>query len=93
MAATSVDAITRTLRETVDIMRGVVERLLERGEHVDDVVERAERMEGVSFEFYYAALPRWRRALDQYTPPAWWCGGWWGRVCCARCTRMRGRRA
>jgi len=68
-------------------MHRIVERLAARGDALEITAERAAQMEDVSHEFYFATLPGWRRTLHAYTPPAWWCGGWWGRLCCRRCTR------
>jgi hypothetical protein len=83
----SLPLITQTLADTVGIMRNILARIADRGEALVASEERAAQMEDLSHDFYFATLPAWRQTLLRYTPPGWWCCGWWGRLCCRACRR------
>lgn len=76
------------VRETVVKMHNVMEKVGDRGKHINVVEEQVDDLLDTSEDFYYAAMPGWKRYALSWVPPLWWVPMWLQR-CCKRRRRIK----
>jgi hypothetical protein len=79
-----IKVIQENLGETHAILKSATNRLLERGNTVDQTEDQADALLDSSEEFWHGTLPGWKRYIYSWKPPHWW---WWR--CCGRCCKKK----